>query len=686
MSLLGGQAHAQETQLQEIQVVGRSEGQAYYRDEGEISRTDVPLREIPQSIRVVPRQILDDIGATRLEEAYDYVSGVTRQNVFGGMWDNYAVRGFAGDINTGPSFLRNGFVGNRGFNAPRDTANMERIEVLKGPASALYGSSEPGGIVNIVTKKPQFKPGHSLELYAGSYDTYRTLFDSTGPLGDSLAYRLNVAYEDKGGFRDHVDSQRTLVAPSLTWRLSPDTLLNYDLELLRHKAPFDRGVLAADGRTVSMARKTFLGEPGDGDITIDNQTHQLTLEHAFSADWRAKLGLSYRTTELDGYSTEPRPSNPLLFVPVGSRNVNRERRLRNYDSDDIAFQGEIHGKLKTGAIEHQLSAGIDSYRFTLDSVMMRVRPANYSINIDNPVYGQALPTPTANIDTLEKQRSTGVFVQDHIALSERWRLLLGARHDSFNQTVDNRRTNKRTSQSHSPTTPRVGLTFLATPAWSVYGLASKSFRPNSGTDFAGGAFAPEKGDAREVGLKFESPDKRHGGTLAVYDIVKNNVLTNDPANAGFSLAAGEARSRGWEIDYSGQVTANVRVTANYAYIDAKVTKDNTAALVGAPVLNVPKHSASVLVMYEGGLAGGRYGIGAGASYIGERSGNAVNSFKLPSYAVARAVAYWKPSQNLRFSLDIDNLFDKTYYASSFDAYWITPGNPRTITLGMQTRF
>ena len=682
----GAWAQEAERQLSEISVVGRGEGQAYYHEESGVARSETPLRELPQSVRVIPRQLIDDIGAVRLEEAYDYVSGVTRQNSFGGLWDNFAIRGFAGNENTGPNFLRNGFAGNRGYNAPRDMANVERIEVLKGPSAALYGASEPGGILNVVTKKPQFKAGNSLEVYAGSYDSYRTSFDSTGPLSDNLAYRLNVAVEDKGSFRDHIDSQRYLVAPSFTWVLSPNTLLNYDLELLRHKAPMDRGVVAVGGRTGSISRETFLGEPGDGDITIDNQTHQLTFEHEFSSDWKAKAGLAYRTTDLAGYSTEVRPSNPLLFVPPGSRNVNRERRYRNYDSEDVSFQGEVHGKFTTGSLKHELLTGLDSYRFSLDSVMMRVRPADYSIDIDNPVYGQPLPTPTANTDTLEKQRATGVFLQDQIHLAEDWRLLLGVRHDRFHQTIDNRRTGLRSKQSEGKTTPRVGLTWLLSPTVSLYALTSESFRPNTGSSFAGAAFAPEEGRAKEVGIKYESADKRYGGTLSLFDIDKKNVLTNDPANAGFSLAAGEARSRGVEIDVSGQLTAKLRVTANYAYTDAEITKDNNAALVGARLLNVPKHSGSVLAMYEDGFAAGRYGVGGGATHVGKRAGNALATFDLPAYTTARLMAYWKPSQNLRFSLDVENLFDKTYYASSYDVAWVTPGTPRTITLGMQTRF
>lgn len=683
-------AHAQEVQLQEVQVVGRSEGQRYYSDEAGVARAETPLREVPQAVRVVPRQAIDDIGAVRLEEAYDYVSGVNRQNSFGGLWDNFSIRGFAGDPNTGANFLRNGFAGNRGYNAPRDMANVERLEVIKGPASALYGGSEPGGILNIVTKKPQFKAGHAVELYAGSYDSYRTLIDSTAPLTDTLAYRLNMAYEDKGSFRDHIDSQRYLIAPSFTWLLTPSTVVNYDFEALRQKTPMDRGVIAINGKVGSIPRDRFLGEPNDGDVTIDNKTHNLTIEHEISSDWKAKAGMAYRTTSLEGYSTEasPRTAGSIRWTTAGAPIIERERRYRDYSSTDLSFQGEVHGKFATGSIKHEVLAGIDSYRFELDQVMKRGRSTStYGLNIYNPVYGQTpLALNTTPTNTLETQNNTGFFLQDQIAFATDWRLLVGLRHDRFHQEIDNRSNGKQTEQEHGVTTPRLGLTWLATPTLSVYALTSESFRANNGIDAGNQAFAPERGKSKEIGVKYESLDKRYGGTMSVFEIDKKNVLTNDPANAGFSIAAGEARSRGIEFDFSGQVTDKVRVLANYAFIDAEITKDNNTALVGARLINVPKQSGSALAMYEDGFSAGRYGFGAGATYVGKRAGNSLDSFELPSYTTVRTMAYWKPNKTLRFSLDIDNLFDKTYYASSYDVYWITPGAPRTVTLGMQAKF
>lgn len=682
---------AQTPQLEEVRVVGRSEGQKYYSGEAEVGRAEIPAREQPQSIRTISRQMIDDVGAVRLEEIYDFVSGISRQNSFGGMWDNFSIRGFSGDPNTGPNFLRNGFAGNRGFNAPRDMANIEKVEVLKGPAAVLYGGSEPGGILNVVTKKPKFKSGQAIEMAVGSFDNYRATVDLTGPLSESFAYRMNIAYEDRASFRDYVKSERHLIAPSFTWLLSSKTTLNYDLELLQHKAPFDRGVVAVNGRLGSVPDSRFLGEPNDGNITINNRTHQLSLEHDFSDDWKLKTGLGYRTTDLSGYSTEasPRTVGVVRFTTAGSPTIERERRFRDYSSEDLAFQSELHGKFQTAGLSHQMLIGVDSYRFELDQRVLRGRSTTtYGMNINDPVYGQApLPLNTTPTNSVETQTNTGFFAQDQIAVAKNWRVLLGLRQDNFQQTVKDRNTSTGTTQHHQVTTPRMGLTWLATDTVAVYGQYSQSFRPNSGVDAQSKAFSPERANSNELGLKYESRNQRYGGTLAVFDTDKRNVLTNDPNNAGFSVAAGEARSRGVEFDFSGQITKSIRLTANYAFIEAEVTKDSNRQLVGARLINIPKHSGSILAMYENGLSNGtRYGLGGGATYVGKRAGNAVDSFELPDYTTARVVAYWKPNKTLRFSLDVDNLFNKTYYASSYDVYWITPGARRTVTLSMQAKF
>lgn len=440
--------------LSAVDVVGRSASGTYYADEAEGAKTSLPLRELPQSVRVMSRQTLDDLGATRLDDVLDYVGGVSRQNNFGGLWDNIAIRGLPGNENTGMATLLNGFSSNRGFNAPRDLAGVERVEFLKGPAAALYGSSEPGGTLNIVSKKPLWKAAHSVEAYAGSYGLGRAALDTTGPISDRLAYRLNVAVEDKGSFRDHVRAQRQVVAPALTWKLSPDTVLEYTAEFLRHATPLDRGVVAVNNRLGPVPASRFLGEPADGDVTVTNQTHQLVLSHEWNPDWRSRVGLSYRETGMEGFSTEA------TALQANGRTLTRQRRYRDFQSDDVAVQAELQGNLRTGGLEHELLVGVESYRFSMDSVMLRVNPsaaAPYAIDIFNPVYGQAQPTPGRNTDTLEKQRNTALYVQDTLKLGEQWRVMAGLRADNYEQSLQNRITHRTTAQSPSAVSPRLEI-------------------------------------------------------------------------------------------------------------------------------------------------------------------------------------------------------------------------------------
>lgn len=679
-------------QLSTVEVVGRTESGAYHADEAAGAKTDLPLRELPQSVRVVSRQAIDDLGATRLDDVLDYVGGVSRQNNFGGLWDNFAIRGLPGNENTGMATLLNGFSSNRGFNAPRDLAGVERIEFLKGTAAALYGSSEPGGTLNIVSKRPLWKAAHSVEGYLGSHGLKRGAFDSTGPIGENFAYRLNVAVEDRESFRDHVSARREVIAPAFTWKLGRDTVLEYSGEFLRHATPLDRGVVTVGNRLGAIPRSRFLGEPADGDVTVENQTHQFILSHEWNSAWRSRLGLSYRNTSLNGFSTEA------SALGANNATLTRQRRFRDFDSNDIALQAELQGTIRTGAVEHELLFGLESFRFSMDSIMLRANPTAarpYAIDIYNPVYGQLQPVPGRNTDTLEHQRNTAFYMQDAIKLAPEWRLVAGVRVDNYRQSLENRVAGTTARQDPSSTSPRIGLSWLPTPQWTFYANAGRSFRPNVGSDVAAQGFEPETGRALELGTKWESTDRRMGATAALFDIRKRNVLTSDPVNAGYSTAAGEILSRGFEFDFAGQLTTNWRLNASLVLNDVEITKDNTLA-IGGRLLNVPRVNGSVLAVYENAFANGqRYGIGGGVTHVGKRLGQArtqadakaaTPSFELPSYTTAKLVAYWRINSALRVTLDVDNLFDSTYYASSYSRLWVTPGTARTITVGLQAKF
>ena len=683
-------------ELDAVQVVGRRDDGSYVADATLASKTGLTLRQLPQSVRVLPRQVIDDLGATRLDATLDYVGGISRQNSFGGLWDNFAVRGLPGNENTGSATLLNGLSGNRGYNAPRDTANVERIEFLKGPAAALYGASEPGGTLNIVTKQPQWRRATALESYAGSRDTYRLALDTTGPLSTGLAYRLNAAAEDRRSFRDYLSSSRRLLAPAFSARLGEATTLDYTGEWLRHRAPLDRGIVAVNGDLGRISRTRFLGEPGDGDTRIDNRSHQGVLEHVFGNGWRARAAASYRHTTLRGASTEPGT------LQEDGRTLWRQRRWRDFHSNDLALQAELRG----GLAHQELLIGVEGYRFELTQTMLRARPdarAPYALDVFAPVYGQTSSAMRPFVDTNEIQHDLAFYLQDAIELdpSGQWTLLLGLRHDRYRQVLDDRLSGGDFTQAPRQTTPRLGLSYAPDGPWSVYLNAGRSFRPNTGSDVWYGTGtrvppAPEQGRALELGGKWQRHDGRMGATLALFDIVKDNVLTGDPSNPGNQIAAGRVRSRGAEADLSGSLGAYWRINASLSWNDVAVLRDNTLQ-IGGSLINVPRLNASVLAVHEHAIArGGVLGVGGGLTHTGRRLAGAYTQLQadagiaprqLPAYTVARLVGYWRIDTRLRLSLDVDNLFDRRYYTSSVAATpWVALGTARMLTLGMQYRF
>jgi iron complex outermembrane receptor protein len=335
--------------------------------------------------------------------------------------------------------------------------------------------------------------------------------------------------------------------------------------------------------------------------------------------------------------------------------------------------------------------GADAYRFTDNRRQLRLANAG-SIDIYQPVYGN-VGTPTlVTTDTQEKQRSYSFYAQDQIDLSAQWKMTLGARYDNYDQSLENHLKGTVTEQSLTSTTPRIGVVFQPTKTLSLYATASKSFRPNSGVKSDFTSFPPETGKAYELGAKMDSADSKITSTLALYKITKKNVLTPDPADpVNFSVAAGEVESKGVEFDISGEVLPGLRLSAAYAFTDAKVTQDNNAFLVGRQSANVPRHSANLLLVKSFLLGGNPASFGGGLNYIGEREGAVAplvptDNFKLPAYTTVRLVSSYSVNKQLKLSLDIDNLFDKNFYPSSYMQAWVFPGSGRKLTATAEYKF
>jgi iron complex outermembrane receptor protein len=640
------------------------------------TKTETDLMDLPQSARVLTADMLRDAGVNRFADALELGSGISRQSNFGGVWDSYAIRGFTGDPNYGSDFLVNGFSSSRGYNGLRDSANIGSIEILKGPAAALYGRGEPGGIINVTTKKPLFQPSYTLEQSVGSHQTWRTAADLTGPLSETVAYRLNAAYEQGDSFRDTLSSKRHMVSPSLIWQVGEHTTLSYELEAFEQQAYFDRGVLAVKGVLGLIPNSRFLGETADGPMMVRSTGHQLFAQHDFNPQWSLQSGLSYRSSGMKGYSTEA------SALQADGRTLWRQRRYRDFSAQDWSGRVELLGKL--GA--HHVLFGVDGYRFIDDRLQLRRNPsaaAPYAIDIYAPVYGGTQPTSLASsIDTREQQWQTAFYAQDQIDLGTQWKALLGLRRDAYRQTITNHlRGGLQNRQTLDATIPRAGLVYQPYKQLSLYASAGKSFRPNSGIGINNESFPAESSRAYEAGVKYEA---QISSTLAFYSIRKKNVLTLNPVDTNFSLAAGEVGSKGMELDVAGEIARKLQLSLSYAYTDAKVLRDNVLA-VGGRLANVPKNSANALLVQDFSVGGKRASFGGGVNYVGERNGDVAisSSFKLPAYTTARLVSSYSPNSKLRLSLDVDNLFDKVYYASSYQQTWVQPGESRRVTLKLQ---
>ncbi|MDU9394737.1 TonB-dependent siderophore receptor [Pseudomonas sp. zfem002] len=635
------------------------------------TRTDADIRDTPQAISVVPAQVIEDLNSTRIDRALDFAGGVSRQNNFGGLtFLNYSVRGF-----TTGELYKNGFAINRGSYSAPDTSAIERIEVLKGPAASLYGRGDPGGLVNIVGKKPQAEAFTTVKASAGSWDRYRSSLDVNTPLSEDgrVLSRVNMALEDNGSFRDHVDGRRAIVSPSLSWQLTPDTLLSIDTEFSRTESVFDRGIPAMNGELGPVPRSTFLGEPDDGRIRNDNQTHDLALEHYLDDHWKLRLANHYTQGTLRGNSSE-------TSRVVGDR-ISRFYRERDFEWNDNITQAELHGQFDWAGWQHQTLIGLEyeNYRNS-QKYPQSVTGFGYGLDIYNPVYGQAKPPLVNPNDFFEHTESYALNLQDQIAFSERLRGLLGVRLEQVEQTALNRTTRVSNTQEKDVVTPRLGLLYQLTPQVGVFANASTSFKPNAiGT--RGQVYKPEKGIGYETGLKLDLFDSRIGATLALFHIDKENVITTDAF--GDSIAAGKARSQGVDLQFSGQLTDALRVIGAYAYIDAEVTKGDAALPKGSDLLGIPRHSGSLMAVYEfqdGALRGSDFG--AAANYVGERSGQAGSSFRQPSYSTVDLLAHYKASEQLSFGLNLNNLFDRKYYERGYNAAWNMPGDPRNLSLSL----
>ena len=643
------------------------------------TRTDTSIHETPQSISVVSKDAVEDLGATRLQEALDYAGGVGRANNFGGQGlTTFTIRGF-----TTGEFYRNGFPINRGYPNMPDANSIERLEVLRGPATMLYGRGDPGGTFNVVSKQPLPERTVTLGSQLNDQGMKRGTLDASGPLDEEgrLAYRLNVVGEGGDTFRDHVETERYGITPVLTWQATDATKLIFEGDFMRNNAPLDRGVTRYARQIGTASRDSFFGEKDVGKLHNDNNMAQLRFEHMLNDDWTLGGGVQWLDGSLKGNAVEANG------IADDGRTLGRNFNYRKLEWTDKDTQLNLTGHFDTAGLQHTLLTGIEYEDYDYKSIIQRSSGAvgAYPIDIFDPVYGQPRPaltrTPTHDKENL---KTYAAFVQDQVALTDKLKVLAGARFERFEHDYETYVPGGKSWQvSDNAVTPRIGVTYDLTETLAVYADTARSFKPNTGASRLGGGFTPEKGKSYEMGIKWEALDEQLSVDAAIYQIEKRNVLTTDPVDSTFSVAAGEVRSRGFDVNVAGNLTPEWRVIGGYAYVDAAVTKDNVLRS-GTRLLNIPKNSFSLLNMYEfqdGTLKG--LGVGTGLKYVDERAGQTANTaFSMGSYTVVDLLSFYKINDKVRLNLDVKNLFDRDYEEGAFGNVYAFPGAPRTVQVGI----
>lgn len=657
-------------------------------------RGNVPAKELPQAIEVIDSALLQDLSISRFQDALDFSASIARQNNGGGLWDSFSLRGFPGNENMPSGYLINGFSAGRGFSGHRDVSNIAYIEILKGPGSALYGRSEPGGTINMVTRKPQFTAEGYLKLSSGSFSQHRIEGDYSNALNEQLAFRLSGAVQDYGSFRDEVTSDKQVLTPSVLWQIDADSSLLYEFEYLQQDQLFDRGLVVLNGDFNTVPRSRYLGEPGDGPTEISALGQQLTYQRQLTADWSFNSGMALRTSDLEGFSSDAELARARQSLFDDGTTLTRQRRYRDYQSDDLMARFEFSGTSEFLGITHNLLIGADGYDYQLFTQLQRFRGAkgSYALNIQQPVYGVAKPGALSILyENTETQQAYGVYLQDQLELSADWRLLLGLRFDQYRQEIRERLKNTLAKTSDQQVSPRVGLVYVLSPEFSLYSSYSEGFLPLSGTDFYGNGFAPEQSDSTELGLKFQFANLN--GTLALFDAEKSNILTSDPINVGFSAPLGQARSQGLELDVQSMLTDSLQAILSYSYLDTRTVVDavnldwGLVVPAGSRLVNVPKHTLSATMTQQLQLSELPVKVGSRLRYSSSKLGDSVvPSYQLPSYTLWSLFASVELAQQWQVEAVIDNLFDRNYIQSSYSALWSVPGEPRHVRFALRYDF
>lgn len=647
--------------------------------------TNMPMLDIPQVVNTVSDKVLADQHATTLDEALYNVSNVVQTNTLGGTQDAFVRRGFG--ANRDGSIMTNGLrtVLPRSFNAA-----TERVEVLKGPASTLYGILDPGGLINVVTKRPEKTFGGSISATSSSFGGGTGQVDVTGPIeGTRLAYRLTGEYQDEDYWRNFGNERSTFIAPSLTW-FGDDATVTVLYSHRDYKTPFDRGTIfdLNTKQPVNVDRKTRFDEPFN---VTDGQSDlaQLNAEYRLNSQWTAKFDYSYSQ---DKYS-----DNQARVMAFDSKTGTLTRRVDATQGSTQRMhstRADLQGNVDIAGFYNEILTGVSYENYDLlRTDMMRCKNVK-GFNIYNPVYGkldECTTVSAADSDQTLKQESYSAYAQDALYLTDKWIAVAGLRYQYYTQYAGKGRPfNVNTDSRDEQWTPKLGLVYKLTPAVSLFANYSQTFMPQSSIASYIGDLPPETSNAYEVGAKF---DLFEGVTanIALFDIHKRNVLyTESIGGETIAKTAGRVRSQGVEVDLAGSLTENTNIIASYGYTDAKVLEDPDYA--GKPLPNVPRHTGSLFLTYDihNAFAGNTLTLGGGGHGVSRRSATNGADYYLPGYFVADAFAAYKMKLQYPVTLQVNvkNLFDKTYYTSSIATNNLGNqiGDPREVQFTVKMEF
>lgn len=659
------------------------------------TKTNTAIKEVPQSISVITREEMDQRGVQDFNSAVAYTPGIRAIDYVGGQGSpDIYMRGFRSFnlFGTYKDGLRSGF---NQYDTDIETFAMERIDVIKGPASVLYGQMAPGGMVNMTSKRPTDEDIHEVQIQGGSNDRKQGAIDLGGRLDDEgkLTYRFVALKRDSGTQVDHSPDNRTYVAPSLTWKPDDDTSFTLLTSYMKTRKGGSEQSFPVNGTVRNTAHghvpsSTYLGDPDVSKYEVENTSIGYIFERQLDENWKFTQNARYMKSNVDYISNGARNSGQLA---ADGRTYTFGYQKRPKKTDTFLLDNNLQRHFETGAIGHDVMIGIDYGHYS--GRESRTGANNQTVDIYDPVYNANVVWNTnKSTDGKSVIVQKGIYFQDLISLNK-WRLTLGGRNDWLeDREYSYLGSGGRTTQDDHKFTGRVGLAYLFDNGITPYASYSTSFQPTSGTAKDGSYFKPTEGEQYELGIKYEPPGYNSSITASVYDLTQKNVTTTDPTDSSYQVQTGEQRSRGLELEGKAELTKGLDLIASYAYTDAEVTKANTVGtgssaynLKGNVPASVAKNTASLWLHYSiqsGPLDG--LGMGVGQRYVGS-SYNAKNTVKVPGYSLTDASVRYdlgKLSQDLKGAsadLSVSNLFNKTYFTPGFYEYTVFYGTQRTVT-------